>query len=142
MSELVNVPMSEVEKMLSAPLELARLEASRLVQAGDVAGANRRIAEGIDQSAAMRAQIARQQAAPPVPGQPTPADAALTPEQRVAGTLQRRLEPYSSFVRSMMPPQMRDRLIRQAEEDAGIVRDPRFDPTQPFGLGPASRPRI
>lgn len=76
--QVVNIPRERFEELASAPIQLAQMEAARMVGAGDVAGANRRIAEGVAQSAAMRAQLATQQPAaqspvvqPATPAAPT-----------------------------------------------------------------------
>jgi hypothetical protein len=59
----VSVPQEEFDKMASVPLRLAQLEAAQMVRAGDVAGANARIAAGVAESAAFRSQAVAQAAA-------------------------------------------------------------------------------
>jgi hypothetical protein len=136
MSQLVNVPMSAVEKMLSAPLELARLDAARMVQAGDTAGASRRIAEGVAESTALRAQIAQQQAAPAPAIQPATPSASAAPTAPLAapGTP----PPHGPIIPTEMEPgeNMGQFYIRRATaaRQAAAAPDGRFDLSRPLGL--------
>lgn len=79
--QVVNIPRERFEEMASAPLRIAQMDANKLMQAGDVAGANRRLAEGVAESAAIRSQIVPQSAAtsPANPAAPAAAPVPVSP---------------------------------------------------------------
>lgn len=134
MSQLINVPLSEAQKMAAAPLELARLQAAELIQAGDVAGANRAIAEGIAQSASFQAQIqvSPQQAA--LGAVQPPAPAAITAP--VAPELPRFVSSPRTMGEEMMARAWRSNQERRTAEDAGAAMT---DLSRPMGLRPSRR---
>jgi hypothetical protein len=118
---LVNVPREAFERMATAPLELARLEAAEFLRRGDTAGANAKITEGVAQSAAIRAQAAAQQQAQQQPA-PAQQPAAQPPPQALPAP--RNASEYM--------------IQRYKEHQASLVRaeDPRLDMRQSYGLTP------
>lgn len=138
MSEQVNIPREQFEEIAAAPLRIAQMDANRLMQAGDVAGANRRLAEGVAESTAIRSQIVAQSApAPPAhpaapaaapapvallaaPGTPPPVTAPPVPTEQLAD------ESLGAF------------FIRRgvAQRQAAQSLDGRLDLSRPMGLRP------
>lgn len=126
MSQLVNVPLDKAQEMASAPLRIAEIEAAAILRSGDVVGANHRIAEGVQQSAAMHAQIAAAQQAPPVVQQPAPA----TPAQTVPPAL---ATPGSPPPHPMAQPGM-PYLLRAHVAARQATGDPTSNMALPMGL--------
>jgi hypothetical protein len=117
--QVVNIPLAEFDRLAETPTRLAQLEAAELLKRGDTAGATARIAAGVAQSTAIRAQAQ----APPAPAAVAPAvQPALDPPPRNLG----------------------EAMIRHyRERQAALVRndDPRRDMGQPFGLAAPRPPR-
>jgi hypothetical protein len=143
---LANIPRERFEELAFAPIRLAQAEAVRMLQADDLAGAESRIAEGVAQSTAIRAQLhAQQQAAAPAVVPPTAPAGPIAPTAPTApasplaapGTP---MHAYVALPIEQAPDESlgmfylrRGGAIRQA---TAAAPDGRFELTRPFGLRP------
>jgi hypothetical protein len=124
--------------MAAAPLRIAQIEAAQMTRAGDIAGANRRLAEGVRQSAAIRSQaIAPQQPAPPPTTGPLAAPGTPPPVPSPLEILEKRFGHLTAFQKSMIPGPARESAIMEARIAAGA--NPMLDASLPFGLGARRR---
>jgi hypothetical protein len=122
--QMVNVPLEHFNRLVAAPLELAKAEAGELLRRGDTAGANARIAQGIEQSASLRTQALAQQHAAPPAAAPLAAPGTPAPHPVPAP-------------RNVSEAMIREHRERQAARTPG--GDPRMDMSVPFGMRPSRR---
>lgn len=140
--QLVNIPRERFEELAAAPLRLSQVEAARLMQAGDVDGANRRLAQGVSESAAIRSQFGGQQPAT-LPTTPAAAAPVVPPAAPVPGAPLASPGTPPPVVAPPVPPTeqlpgeslgqfylRRGAALRQATQMA----DGRFDLSRPMGL--------
>lgn len=141
--QLVNIPMERFEELAAAPLRLAQVDAARLMQAGDLAGANRAIAAGISQSTAIRSQFGGQQAAtvPPSPVAAAPPASPVSPAPGAPLASPGTPPPVTAPpipVEQLPDESLGAFFIRRgaAQRQATQVADGRFDLSRPMGLRP------
>lgn len=128
--ENINVPADLYQRMVEAPLTLARAEAVELLRRGDVSGASARLEAGLAERAALMARPAPAPTPPaPAPAPTPPAPAPVAPPLAAPGTPPAFDFPMPPGLAALRPPGAGP--TASTREDLAAAH---YDPSRAFGL--------